>query len=154
MMFLLVLIGVPVLEVFVFIEVGSAIGWLAAVVLLLATSVLGARLLRSQGRATIERVTRAVSERRSPARGAIDGLLGFLGGGLLLTPGFVTDAMGALLLLPVTRRLAARWISRHYAGRVVRFVAVTGQVVSAGPRTRPADVDSTAVEHEPDQLGS
>jgi UPF0716 protein FxsA len=154
MMFLLVLIGVPVLEVFVFIEVGSAIGWLAAVVLLLATSVLGARLLRIQGRATIERVTRAVSERRSPARGTIDGLLGFLGGGLLLTPGFVTDAMGALLLLPVTRRLAARWISRHYAGRVVRFVAVTGQVVSAGPRTRPADVDSTAVEHEPDQLGS
>ena len=152
-MFVLALIGLPVLEVFVFIEVGRAIGWLAAIVLLLATSVLGARLLRIRGRAAIERVTLAVSERRAPSGGALDGLLGFLGGGLLLIPGFVTDAIGALLLLPVTRGLARRWISRHYAGRMVRFVAVTGRVASAGPRARPADIDSTAVEDEPDQLG-
>ena len=55
-MFVLVLIGVPVVEVFAFIEVGRAIGWLLAVVLLLGTSVLGARLLRIQGRSAVERV--------------------------------------------------------------------------------------------------
>lgn len=79
-MFVLVLIGVPVVEVFVFIEVGRAIGWLLAVVLLLGTSVLGAWLLRIQGRSAIERVSLAVSEHRAPARAAIDGALGFLGG--------------------------------------------------------------------------
>jgi UPF0716 protein FxsA len=152
-MFVLVLIGLPVLEVFVFIEMGGAIGWLAAIVLLLASSVLGARLLRIQGRAAIERVTLAVSERRAPAGAPLDGLLRFLGGALLVIPGFVTDALGAVLLLPLTRSFARRWISRHYAGRMVRFVAVTSRVASAGPRSRPADVESTAVEHEPDQLG-
>src|ERR1700733_16329754 len=103
-MFLLVLIGVPVVEVFAFIEVGRAIGWLAAVVLLLATSVLGARIVRVQGRLAIERVTLAVSERRAPGAAAIDGALGFLGAALLVVPGFVTDALGALLLLAPTRR--------------------------------------------------
>jgi UPF0716 protein FxsA len=78
-MFMLVLIGIPVLEVFAFIEVGRAIGWLLAVAVLLATSVFGAQLLRIQGRSAIERVTLAVSEHRPPARAAIDGLLGFLG---------------------------------------------------------------------------
>ena len=153
MLFAFVLIGLPVLEVFVFIEVARATGWLAATVALLATSALGVRLLRTQGRAAIERITLAASQRRAPARGPVDGLLRFLGGALLVIPGFATDALGALLLLPPTRRLADRWVSRHYAARMVRFMAVTGRVASARPRARPADVESTAVEREPDQLG-
>jgi UPF0716 protein FxsA len=83
-MFVLVLIGVPFLELFVFIEVGRAIGWLPAVVLLLGTSPLGVRLLRIQGRSAIDRVSLAVSEHRAPARAAVDGALGFLGALLLV----------------------------------------------------------------------
>ena len=78
-MFVLALIGVPVLEVFVFIEVGRAIGWLLAVLLLVGSSVVGTRLLRIQARTAIERLSLAVSERRAPAGAAIDGALGFLG---------------------------------------------------------------------------
>jgi UPF0716 protein FxsA len=151
-MFVLVLIAVPVVEVFVFIEVGHAIGWLLAVVLLLGTSVLGARLLRIQGRSAIERVSLAVSEHRAPARAAIDGALGFLGGVLLVVPGFVTDALGVLLMFPPTRTLTRRWISRHYAGRVMSFIATTGRFASRGRGARPADVQSTAVDEDADQL--
>ncbi|HEV2944359.1 MAG TPA: FxsA family protein, partial [Solirubrobacteraceae bacterium] len=111
-MFVLVLIGVPVLEVFVFVEAGRAIGWLPAVVLLLGISVLGVQLLRIQGRAAIERVSLAVFEHRAPGRAAVDGALGFLGALLLVVPGFVTALFGALLLFPATRRLARGWMSR------------------------------------------
>src|ERR1700691_1022327 len=112
-MFVLVLIAWPVLEVFVFIEVGLAIGWLPAVVLLLGTSLLGIQVLRVQGRTAVERVSAAVSERRAPGRAALDGVLGFLGGVLLVIPGFVTDALGALLVLAPIRALVRRWISRR-----------------------------------------
>jgi len=152
-MFVLALIGVPVLEVFVFIEVARAIGWLLALLILLSTSVLGARLLRIQGRTAIERVSLAVSEHRTPARAAIDGALGFLGGVLLVVPGFVTDAFGALLMLPPTRALARRWISHHYVGRVMSFAAAAGRFTTRERGVRPADVESTAVEEDPNQLG-
>jgi UPF0716 protein FxsA len=152
-MFVLVLIAVPVVEVFAFIEVGRAIGWFLAVVLLLGTSVLGARLMRTQGRSAIERVSLAVSEHRAPARAAIDGALGFLGGVLLLVPGFVTDVLGALLMLPPTRALTRRWLSRRYAGRVMSFVATAGRFASGNRRARPADIEATVIEDDPDQLG-
>jgi UPF0716 protein FxsA len=146
-MFVLLLIALPVAEVIVFIEVGLALGWLWALVLLVGTSMLGVQLLRIQGRAAIERVSLAMSERRAPGAAALDGALGFLGGLLLVVPGFISDVFGVLLLATPTRKLARRWISRHYAGRVMRFVAATGRF-GAGGRMRPADIDSTAVEDD------
>jgi UPF0716 protein FxsA len=151
-MFVLVLIGVAVVEVFAFIEVGRAVGWLLAVVLLLGTSVLGARMLLVQGRLTIQRVSLALSERRV-SHAVIDGALGFLGGILLLIPGFVTDVLGALLLLPLIQKLARRWMSRHYAARVMSFVAKAGRFAPGDRGGRPADVESTVVEDDLDQLG-
>ena len=152
-MFVLILIGVPVLELFVLIEVGHAIGLRLALLLLLVSSVLGVRVTRVQGRAAIARVSLAASERRAPGSAALDGALGFLGGVLLAIPGFVTDAFGALLLLPPTRKLTRRWLTRRYAGRAMRFVAATGRFASRERHARPADVESTAVEDDLDQLG-
>ena len=164
-MFVLVLIGVPILELFVFIEVGRAIGWLPALVLLIGTSLFGIQTMRLEGRAALARVSLAISDRRAPARAAIDGALGFLGGVLLVIPGFVTDAIGVLLLLPASRRLVRRWISRHYAARVIDFVTATARFAPGGrraagydrfaastPGMRPADVESTAVEDDLDEL--
>jgi UPF0716 protein FxsA len=150
-MLLVVLIALPVLEVFVFIEVGLAIGWLLAIALLVGTSLLGVLLVRVQGRAALRRVSLAVSERRSAGAAALDGALGFLGCVLLAAPGFVTDALGVLLLLPPTRALLRRWISRQFAGRVMRVAATAARFA---PRDRPvwADVESTAVEDDRDQL--
>jgi UPF0716 protein FxsA len=157
-MFVVVPIAVLAVEVFVFIEVGHAIGWVAAILLLLGTSLLGARLLLIQGRAAIGRVSRAISERRAPGRAAIDGALGSLGCVLLVVPGFLTDVLGGLLLFPPSRDLARRWVSHHYAGRTLSFLAST-RPFAAGARGRtgaadqpPADVESTAVEDDRDQL--
>jgi UPF0716 protein FxsA len=152
-MFVLALLVVPAAEVFAFVEVGLAIGWLPAVVLLLGTSVFGGWLMRIQGRAAIERVALAVSEQRAPAVAAIDGALGFLGCALLVVPGFVTDALGALLVFGPTRALARRWISRRLEGRVMRFVVNLGRVAPGNRGARPTDIESTAVEDDLDQLG-
>jgi UPF0716 protein FxsA len=152
-MFLLVLIVVPVVEVLAFVEVGRAIGWLLALVLLLAISALGAQLLRRQTRAAIDRVSSAVAGERPTAAAAIDGALGFLGAALLVIPGFVTDAFGLLLLLPATRRLLRRRISRHYAGRLMSFTARAGRFATAGRTARPADVEATAIDEDLDELG-
>jgi UPF0716 protein FxsA len=153
MFLLLLLIAVPAAEVFAFIEVGQAIGWLLAVLLLLGSSVLGSQLLRIQGRAAVERVSLAVSERRAPAGAAIDGALGFLGAGLLVIPGFITDALGALLVFAPTRALARRWISRRYAARVMSFAATAGRFAPGNRGGRPADVESTALDDDTSRLG-
>jgi UPF0716 protein FxsA len=152
MLLLVLILGVPAVEIFVFVEVGRAIGWLLALVLLLGTSLLGAWLVRIQGRSAIERVSLAVAERRAPARAAVDGALGFLGGLLLVVPGFATDALGALLVFSPTRALARRWLSRRYAGRAMSFVATTGRFATRERGVRPADVESTAVDEDLDEL--
>jgi UPF0716 protein FxsA len=152
-MFVLVLIVVPLVEVFAFIEVGRAIGWLLAVVLLLGISLLGARLLFVQGRLAIARVSLAVSERDAPGRAALDGALAFLGCLLLVIPGFVTDVIGAQLLFAPARRLTRRWLSRHYAVRIMSAATTAGRYASGARRPRPADVESTAIEDDQDQLG-
>jgi UPF0716 protein FxsA len=152
-MFFLALIVLPLLEIFVFIEVGLAIGWLWAIVLLIGTSLLGVRVLRTQGRAAVGHFSAAVSERRPPAGPAINTAIGFLGGALLVIPGFITDVLGGLLLLPPVRTLTRGWVSRHYLGRFVTFVAASGRFASRAPAPRPADVESTAVEDDLDALG-
>jgi len=111
------------------------------------------QLVRIQGRSAIERVSLAVSEQRAPGRAVIDGALGFLGGLLLVVPGFVTDVLGALLVLPPTRAQARRWLSRHYTGRMMRFVATTGRFAPRDRVAPEADFESTAVDDDSEQLG-
>ncbi len=152
-MFLLALIAVPLVEVLVFVEVAQAIGWLVALALLLATSLLGTQLLRIQGRAAIQRLSLAVAERRAPGAPALDGALGFLGAALLALPGFVTDALALVLLFEPTRGLVRRRLSRHYAARVMSFLANTARFRSRAADGRTwADVDSTAVEDDIERL--
>ncbi|MEA2207761.1 MAG: protein FxsA [Solirubrobacteraceae bacterium] len=150
--FVLALIGLPVLEVLALIEVARAIGWLAALVLLLATSLLGTQLLRVEGRLAVERISRAVAQRRPAGDAALDGALRFLGAALLALPGFVTDAAGALLLLAPTRALIRRRMSRRLARRAVSLFERTGRFAPRGPAQRRADVESTAFEDDLDQL--
>jgi UPF0716 protein FxsA len=100
---ILLLIVVPLVELYVIIQVGQAIGVVPTILLLLVDSILGSLLLRSQGRAAWTRFNRALAENRMPAKEVFDGALIIFGGALLLTPGFVTDIFGMLLLIPPTR---------------------------------------------------
>ena len=110
---------VPALELYVLIQVGQAIGALATVLLLVADSLLGAWLVRREGRAAWRALRQALDERRLPAREVTDGALVVLGGSLLLTPGFVTDVAGVLCLLPPTRALLRRLLVRRVARRLL-----------------------------------
>ena len=121
-MFLLIVlfIVVPLVELYVIIEVGRAIGVLPTIGLLFLDSVLGAMLLRSQGRAVWRRFNLALNEGRVPARETFDGAMVIVGGTLLLTPGFVTDIFGFFLVLPFTRPIARRMLAAFIARRTAR----------------------------------
>jgi UPF0716 protein FxsA len=144
LLLVLLFIVVPIAELAVIIQVGSLIGVWWTVALLLADSVLGSMLMRSQGRAAWRRFNAAVAEGRAPAREVLDGVLVIFGGALLLTPGFITDVFGLLFLFPPTRVLVRRLLIRRAALRVM--------VSSRPSRERSQDVDGTAVDVEPDQL--
>lgn len=141
-------IVVPIVELWVIIEIGSLIGVWPTIALLLADALLGSLLLRHQGRGAWRRFNEAVAERRFPGREVADGLLIAIGGTLLLTPGFVTDVVGLIFLIPPTRAIVRR-LMRGYVGR--RFVIV-GAPARAGapPSSRDYDYDSTAEEIDSD----
>jgi len=147
----LLLIGLPILELYVIVQVGDAIGFGLTIIALAGTSLLGVKLIRSQGRRVLRRALDALSEGRPPALEAIDGALVFIGGVLLIVPGFVTDLVGLLLLAPPTRAIVRALVLRHAAARVLVSTArvVRGRAggpYGAGPAPGPPDVDGTAVE--------
>jgi UPF0716 protein FxsA len=109
---------VPLAELYVILKVGDAIGVLWTIALLAADSVLGSLLLRSQGRTVWRRFNLALAEGRMPHREVLDGVLIVFGGAFLLTPGFLTDIVGLVLLVPPTRALVRRLVARRIGRRV------------------------------------
>ncbi|MDP6947883.1 MAG: FxsA family protein [Arenicellales bacterium] len=97
---------VPVLEIYLLIEIGSALGASWTVTLVVATAVAGAALVRRQGLATLARFRAAVEQEELPALALAEGVVLLVAGALLLTPGFFTDAVGFACLVPPLRRLA------------------------------------------------
>jgi UPF0716 protein FxsA len=154
---LLAFIVVPLAELYVIIQVGQWIGVLPTIALLLADSVLGSMLMRSQGRAAWRRFTAATAAGRPPAAEVLDGALVLLGGAFLLTPGFLSDVLGLALLLPPTRALLRRVVARRLLRRMTASLAgAPGSAWSGGAPRRPArsyDVDGTAADVEPRSVG-
>jgi len=102
LLFILFLL-VPLLEIYLLIEIGSQIGAIATIALVLFTAALGVFLLRLQGLATITKVRNSVDQGELPAVALLEGLLLLIAGALLLTPGFFTDFIGFLFLTPQVR---------------------------------------------------
>ena len=142
-------IVVPIVELWVIIEIGSLIGVWPTIALLLADALLGSLLLRHQGRGAWRRFNEAIAERRFPGREVADGLLIAIGGTLLLTPGFVTDVVGAIFLIPPTRAIVRR-LMRGYVGRRFVIVGAPGARGPHPPSHRTYDYDSTAEEIDGD----
>ena len=144
-------IVVPIVELYVIIQVGEAIGLWPTLALLLADALLGSFLLKHQGRGAWRRFNEALAQRRFPGREVVDGLLIVVGGTLLLAPGFITDVFGLILLIPPTRAIVRSVLRRFTVGRftVVGMPGV-GFGAGAGPAApRPArdyDFDATAEE--------
>jgi UPF0716 protein FxsA len=139
--FLIVLlfILIPLAELYVIIQVGEAIGLIPTLVLLLLDALLGSMLLRHQGRAAWIQFNRALQENRLPHKEVFDGILVIMGGALLLTPGFITDIFGLVLLIPPTRAIV-----RGITSRIVRRRMALGETIwgvgraARPPRQRPA----------------
>jgi UPF0716 protein FxsA len=152
-MFLLILvfIVVPIAELYVILKVGDAIGWAPTLALLVLDSLLGTWLLRSQGRAVWTRFQQTMQAGRIPHREVFDGVLVIFGGAFLITPGFITDIIGVLLLLPPTRSLFRRLLIRR-GGRILGFSMAGRRAAGAPPVESDYDVDGTAYETDQPRL--
>jgi UPF0716 protein FxsA len=154
-------IVVPIAELYVIIQIGELIGLWPTLALLLADALLGSLLLRHQGRGAWRRFNEAIAQRRFPGKEVADGLLIAIGGTLLLTPGFLTDIVGAIFLTPPTRALVRRLLRGWAARRFVVVGAPAGAAYGAargatGPRPpqngggRDYDFEGTAEEIDAD----
>jgi UPF0716 protein FxsA len=110
---LLAFIGVPLLEIAVFIEVGGFLGLWPTLGVVILTAIAGTTLLRHQGLATLGRARSNLEAGRLPMVEVFDGVCLLLAGALLLTPGFVTDLAGLLLFVPTLRAVLRRMLARH-----------------------------------------
>jgi UPF0716 protein FxsA len=158
----IVFILVPIAELYVILQVGDAIGAPLTILLLVLDSLLGSLLLRSQGRSVWRQFNEVIAEGRVPHRELFDGIAVIFGGAFLITPGFLTDIIGLLLLIPpsraLLRRFAAGWLGKRFGLTAVMGAAgVAGRAGRAARAKRPREddgtVEGTAREHrdEPPQ---
>ena len=154
LLIVLVFIVVPIAELYVIIQVGQAIGALPTIAILIADSIIGSLLLRTQGRSAWRRFNDALAEGRVPAREVLDGALVIFGGAFLITPGFLTDIIGLFLLLPPTRAVVRSLTVKVFARRfVVSAVGAAGAHAARRRRGRGEyDVEGSAVEVDPPHL--
>ena len=144
-------IVVPIAELYVILKIGDVIGWLPTLALLVADSLLGTWLMRSQGRTVWNRFQETMQSGRIPHREVFDGVLVIFGGAFLITPGFLTDVVGFLLLVPPTRSLFRRWLIRR-GGRMFGFSVATGRRAPAAAPGDDFDVEGTAYETDQPRL--
>ncbi|MGD6957188.1 FxsA family protein [Rossellomorea aquimaris] len=111
---LLLLIIVPAFEIGLLVLSGQAIGLVPTVLLIITTGILGAYLAKKQGMETIRKAQQDMQYGQLPGDAIIDGLCILVGGVVLLTPGFITDAIGFLLLLPPTRKMFKPFIYKLF----------------------------------------
>jgi UPF0716 protein FxsA len=139
-MFLLVLFVVtPILEMLLLIEVGSKIGALNTVGLVLLTAMIGLALLRKQGLDTLLRANQKINSGEVPAQEMAEGLALAAGGALLLTPGFITDGVGFCLLLPFTRKLLVKTVF----SRLVSSMTINGQFHTSATQQYSQSINSS-----------
>ena len=133
----LAFVVVPILEIYVLIQVGQVIGPWWTILLLIADSILGGWLIKREGRRAWQALTTALNSGRMPAKELADGALILIGGTLMLSPGFVTDALGILLILPFTRPVARRLLTQVVSKRLVGVGTPLGGTTQRRPRPGP-----------------
>jgi len=127
----------PLLEIYVMVKVGGLIGAWATVAWVMAAAVAGVVLIRMQGLLTWRRVGEALARGQLPAMELMEGVVILVGGVLFFIPGFISDAIGLLCLIPPMRRAAVLWLLRHAIP--VRPAPRDGQSPPTGPRTIEGD---------------
>lgn len=124
---LMFLFLVPLIEIYLLIKVGSVIGAVPTIMLVIFTAVLGAWLVRLQGLLTLQRAQALLLRGQMPAVEALEGVALLAGGALLIIPGFFTDTLGFLLLIPRIRRRVIRWFLRRQDLKVTHIDPYRGR---------------------------
>ena len=146
---LVAFVVVPLVEIFVLIQVGQVIGPWWTILLLIADSILGTWLIRREGGRAWAALRSAINSGHMPAKELADGALILIGGTLMLSPGFVTDLLGIVLILPFTRPIARRALT----GVVTRRLMGAGAAAYM-PRTSPVSGPGNQQRPHPDPGGS
>lgn len=160
----LLLIVVPIVELYVLVQVADNFGWAVSLLLLLGVSVLGAVLMRWQTSGAFGRITDKISQGKMPSNELVDGALMIFGGALLLTPGFFTDVVGLAMFIPPLRAVARRLVLRRLNVRVTTLAGSAASSFAANqqgfsnrttgfgqpnsPRSRPGVIDVEEVQVE------
>ena len=147
---IIALVVVPLIELFVIIQIGEWIGFLPTILLLIAISIGGGVLVKREGLGAWRRAQAQLRAGEVPAAELVDGALIMAAGALLLTPGFVTDAFGFLLLIPAARFFPRRWARNHrftraggaVYGRVIDVRGTAGPTSDTRPAIEPPDLES------------
>jgi UPF0716 protein FxsA len=141
---LIAFIGLPLIEVAVFIQVGSRIGVAWTIGLCLLTALIGTAMIRHQGLSVLQRAREQMARNEPPVREVFEGFCLVIAGALLLTPGFVTDALGGLLLLPPVRQVLFE--------RVRKQIEIRAAVRPGGGPRRPGPGRGPTIEGEFEDL--
>lgn len=131
--FLFLFLLFPVLELFVLVKVGMSIGFLATLLLVVAGSMLGVFVIRVAGFATAMRAREALARGELPAQQMMDGLMMTVGGGLLLLPGFISDVLGLICLMPFTRKALVAKVRKRAEDQAMRRRAFADDPLAGGP---------------------
>jgi UPF0716 protein FxsA len=153
----LLFVVVPVLEIYVLIQVGQVIGAWWTILLLVADGFLGSWLMKREGTRAWKALRQALDAHRMPARELADGALILVGGTLLLTPGFLSDLVGFFFVLPFTRPVARRGLTRFLTRKFLSGPGAPGYIGRRpgatasgpkGPRTRQRPGPDSVVQGE------
>lgn len=137
---------IPLIEIYFLIQVGGVIGVLPTVLLVVLTAVVGAFLLRQQGLSTLARFQSSMAQGELPATAMFEGVMLIIGGALLMTPGFFTDAIGFACLLPFSRK----WLAKAMLSRVnVKQFAQKGAGTASSSYTSYVHSESAASYSDP-----
>jgi UPF0716 protein FxsA len=152
MIWFVLLVLWPLAELYVIIRLSEAIGFLWVVLLLIVSWPVGWLLIRHQGRAALRHLREALIAGRTPAKEVLDGALVLFGALLLLVPGFITDTVGVLLLMPPTRVLLRPLVARnHRSAWLTRLAALASWGPGRGGRQAPGDYDAEATAADADE---
>ena len=116
-MWFLAFFSIPIVEMYLLIEVAKRIEALPTILLVMLTAVLGVSLIRQQGLSTLTKGIRRLNQAEIPAAEIIEGVLLAVAGAFLITPGFLTDLIGFMIIIPITRRITALMLLKRMAAR-------------------------------------
>ncbi len=143
--FFVLFLLIPIIEIYFLIKVGEVIGAWPTIFLVVLTAVIGAALLRQQGLSTLARLQNNISQGKIPAQEMVEAVMLAVGGALLMTPGFVTDTIGFLCLLPFSRKFIAANIIKRSA---MTLNARMGGFAQGASRGSPFESDADIFEGE------